>query len=212
LAWIGVLITSGVALIGLQAYEAFVGRTPVTAIARTAFALLLIAFGLGLVIYATRDARRAGASQRATEERFRFFIQAVTDYAIYTLDPQGRVTSWNAGAARIKGYAAEEVVGEDSSRFYTEEDRQAGVPEKTLERAAREGRYEAEVVRVRKDGSRFLANVVIDPVRDESGHIHHNRLDPGVELIVKPFTQSDLAARVRRLLTSERSDLRLKSR
>jgi PAS domain S-box-containing protein len=168
---LGLILASGIALLGLQAYEALVARTEGTALARSVFGVLLIAAGFGLAVYALRDARRAGAAYRATEEHFRSFIEAVTDYAIYTLDVEGKITSWNAGAARIKGYAAEEIIGRHFSRFYTEEDRLAGLPQKALEQSARAGKYEAEAWRVRKDGSRFLASVVIDPVRDASGRL-----------------------------------------
>ena len=96
-------------------------------------------------------------------------IQNVTDYAIYMIDPDGIVISWNAGAERFKGYRAEEIIGEHFSRFYTEEDRAAGKPERALEAALTEGRFEAEGWRVRKDGSRFWASVVIDPIRDDDG-------------------------------------------
>jgi PAS domain S-box-containing protein len=103
--------------------------------------------------------------------RYRLLIEAVTDYAIYMLDPTGIVTSWNPGAERFKGYTASEIVGEHFSRFYTEEDRKAGVPARALETAAREGKFEAEGWRVRKDGSHFWAYVVIDPIRTPSGEI-----------------------------------------
>jgi len=101
--------------------------------------------------------------------RYRLLIESVTDYAIYMLDPSGRVTSWNPGAQRFKGYTESEILGSHFSRFYSEEERQAGVPEQALETAAREGRFEKEGWRVRKDGSRFWAHVVIDPIRDSSG-------------------------------------------
>ena len=84
------------------------------------------------------------------EERFRLLIQSVTDYAIYMLDPEGRVSSWNPGAERFKGYSASEIIGEHFSRFYTEEDKQAGIPRIALETAEREGRFEAEGWRVRR--------------------------------------------------------------
>jgi PAS domain S-box-containing protein len=116
----------------------------------------------------------AGSSQpnpMNDEAQFQLLVQAVTDYAIFMLDPEGRVVSWNPGAARAKGYAAEEILGEHFSRFYTEEDRRDGRPAQALETAAAQGRYEAEGWRVRKDGSRFWANVVIDPIRDETGHL-----------------------------------------
>jgi PAS domain S-box-containing protein len=95
----------------------------------------------------------------------------VTDYAIYMLDPDGRVSSWNAGAERFKGYAADEILGEHFSRFYTEEDRDAGIPGIALETARREGRFEAEGWRVCKNGSRFWASVIIDPIRDDAGEL-----------------------------------------
>jgi PAS domain S-box-containing protein len=108
---------------------------------------------------------------RRSEERFRLLVQGVTDYAIYMLDPEGRITNWNMGAERIKGYLADEVVGEHFSRFYTEEDRAVGLPAIALETAAREGRFEREGWRVRKDGARFWANVVIDAIRDADGNL-----------------------------------------
>ena len=96
-------------------------------------------------------------------------MQGVTDYAIYLLSPEGNVTSWNAGAQRIKGYLPEEIIGKHFSRFYTDEDRQAGLPANALETATREGRFEKEGLRVRKDGTQFWANVVIDAIRDDDG-------------------------------------------
>lgn len=104
-------------------------------------------------------------------DRSHLLVQSVTDYAIYMLDPQGTVISWNAGAQRFKGYTAEEIIGQHFSRFYTEEEKRAGVPELALKTAAGEGRFEAEGWRVRKDGGRFWANVVIDPIRDEAGEL-----------------------------------------
>ena len=87
------------------------------------------------------------------------------------LDPEGRVTNWNAGAERIKGYAPEEIIGEHFSRFYTPEDYDAGVPKRALETAREADRYEAEGWRVRKDGSRFWASVVLDAIKDEDGKL-----------------------------------------
>jgi PAS domain S-box-containing protein len=101
--------------------------------------------------------------------RFRLFVEAVTDYAIYMLDPVGTVSSWNAGAQRFKGYEASEILGENFARFYEPADRAAGLPAHALATAAREGKFEAEGWRVRKDGSRFWAHVVIDAIRDKSG-------------------------------------------
>ena len=96
---------------------------------------------------------------------YELLIQSVMDYAIYMLDPDGRVVSWNPGAERIKGYSAEEIIGQHFSCFYTEEDRAAGVPWQALRTAAETGRFTAEAWRMRKDGSRFWAAVVIDPIR-----------------------------------------------
>jgi len=106
-----------------------------------------------------------------SERRFTLLVQSVVDYAIFMLDPQGIVTNWNPGAERIKGYKASEIVGQHFSRFYTEEDRAAGVPARALATAANEGKFEAEGWRVRKDGTRFWASVVIDPIRSSSGEI-----------------------------------------
>ena len=120
----------------------------------------------------TRDISERKAAQeelRKSEQQFRLLVQGVTDYAIYLLSPAGEITSWNAGAARIKGYQQHEIVGQHFSRFYTEEDRAKGIPALTLALSARDGRAELEGWRVRKDGSRFWANVVVDAIRDESG-------------------------------------------
>ena len=107
-----------------------------------------------------------------TEEgRYRLLVEAVTDYAIYMLDINGVVTSWNAGAQRFKGYQAAEILGQHFSRFYTDQDRQTGLPARALATAASEGRFEGEGWRVRKDGTRFWANVVIDAICDPDGHV-----------------------------------------
>lgn len=122
----------------------------------------------------TRDLterRAAEEALKASEERFRLLVESVTDYAIYMLDPVGTITSWNAGAARFKGYTADEILGQNFSRFYSEADRMAGIPSRALETASREGRFEAEGWRIRKDGSRFWANVVIDAIRSPMGEL-----------------------------------------
>ena len=98
-------------------------------------------------------------------------MQSVTDYSIFLLGLDGRVSSWNAGAQRIKGYRPEEIIGQHFSRFYTEEDRQNGEPERALATALREGRFEKEGLRVRKNGEQFWANVIIDAIRDDDGEI-----------------------------------------
>jgi PAS domain S-box-containing protein len=122
----------------------------------------------------TRDmtARRAAeTAMRESEERFRLLVEGVLDYGIFTLDPGGHVTSWNAGAERIKGYRAEEILGRHFSTFYPPEDVAAGKPERELEEAIAEGRLEDEGWRVRKDGTRFWGNVVITALFDESGEL-----------------------------------------
>jgi PAS domain S-box-containing protein len=105
------------------------------------------------------------------EMRFRLLIDAVVDYAIYMIDPDGIITSWNAGAKRFKGYEEKEILGQHFSRFYTEEDRSAGLPQRALDTAIREGRFEGEGWRVRKDGTHFWCHVVIDPIRDPAGNL-----------------------------------------
>jgi PAS domain S-box-containing protein len=120
----------------------------------------------------TRDLTERRAAEeivRASSEQFRLLVQGVTDYAIYMLTPSGEISSWNPGAERIKGYAAEEVIGTNFSRFYTAEDRAAGEPARALAVAAKEGRFEKEGQRVRKDGTMFWANVVIDALRAPDG-------------------------------------------
>jgi PAS domain S-box-containing protein len=106
-----------------------------------------------------------------SEQGYRRLVDAVTDYAIFQLDTRGNITTWNSGAERIKGYSPEEILGQHFSRFYTDEDRAADVPTQALRQAAETGRFEAEGFRVRKDGSRFCASVVIDPIRDEQGRL-----------------------------------------
>jgi len=106
-----------------------------------------------------------------SEDRYRLLVGAVRDYAIYLLDANGCVSSWNPGAERFKGYSADEIIGQHFSVFYMDEERDAGVPERALETARREGRFEAEGWRVRKDRSTFWCSVVIDPVHDDRGQL-----------------------------------------
>jgi PAS domain S-box-containing protein len=122
-----------------------------------------------------------------SEERFRLLVESVVDYAIFMLDPAGRVASWNAGAERIKGYRAREIVGQHFSRFYPVEVAACGKPQHDLDAAASAGRYEDEGWRVRKDGSRFWANVIITALRDGSGKLQ------GFGKVTRDLTERQLA-------------------
>ncbi|MBZ7920618.1 EAL domain-containing protein [Ensifer adhaerens] len=132
-------------------------------IAGTAF------FLLSLVLVAAGFAHHAELSAAATEREFTRFVRSVKDYAIYMLDIDGRVASWNAGAQANKGYTAEEIIGKNFACFYSEDDQRDGLPRRALEAAVAEGKYENEGWRYRKDRSRFWAHVVIDPFLDEDG-------------------------------------------
>jgi two-component system, cell cycle sensor histidine kinase and response regulator CckA len=125
-----------------------------------------------VVVQDVTDRNRAEHALRESEERYRELIQGVRDYAICMLSPSGHVISWNQGAERIKGYTAQEIIGSHFSRFYPPEDVQSGVPERALQQAVALGRHEREGWRVRKDGSRFIANVVLTAVRDHNGVLH----------------------------------------
>lgn len=111
------------------------------------------------------------AASLTDDGRYRLLVEAVTDYAIYMLDPNGIITSWNPGAERFKGYAASEIIGHHFSRFYPEADRADGMPERALETARREGKFESEGWRIRKDGTKFWAYVIIDPIRAPDGTV-----------------------------------------
>jgi PAS domain S-box-containing protein len=139
---------------------------------------------------AEQGARMAYAHEmalRQEEERFRLFIAAVQDYAIFLLDTQGCISSWNPGAQRLKGYTTEEILGRHFSCFYPVEDVEAGKPQRELEIAARDGRIEDEGWRVRKTGSRFWANVIITALRDDQGKLI------GFAKITRDFTERMLA-------------------
>jgi PAS domain S-box-containing protein len=143
----------------------------VSSLVASALAITVILLG-GLVL--TRASLRILRSQAAleqSEERFGLLVSGVKDYAISMLDPEGHIVSWNEGAERINGYRAEEILGSDVSRLYTSEDVAAGLPKRLLETAARDGRAEADGWRVRKDGSRFWANVVITALRGPGGNL-----------------------------------------
>ena len=142
--------------------------------------ILILGTVLGLSITAAagwsvqRDNSRRGLAEealRGSEEKYRMLLDGVQDYAIFMLDPQGQVASWNAGAERIKGYKADEIIGQNFSRFYLQKDIDQGKPEEELQIAAASGRSEIEHWRVRKDGSRFWANTVITAARNSSGRL-----------------------------------------
>ena len=143
-------------------YSALVGGA-------VAFAVMLLGIVLTLVTF--RNADRLGAERRASEQRFRLFVDGAADHALFMLDPQGRIVDWNAGAQRLKGYAADEITGQHFSRFFTEEDQKAGLPQHVLQVAAREGKFVAEGWRVRKDGSRFYASTVVTALHDAKGQL-----------------------------------------
>ncbi len=122
----------------------------------------------------TRDMTERVGAQTAlleSEERFRILVQGVADYAIYMLDPEGRITNWNLGGERIKGYSAKEIVGQHFSIFFREEDRAKGEPEREIATATRDGRFEGEGWRVRRDGTMFWASVVVDRILDRGGNL-----------------------------------------
>src|SRR5437660_10343980 len=127
---------------------------------------------IGYLLIGTDNSARKQVEEklRWTEEGFRLMVESVTDCAIVMLDSAGRVVSWNTGAQGIKGYRAEEIVGQHFSRFYPARDIESGVPQRHLDSAAAEGRFEVEGWRVRKDGSTFWANVVLNAIRDPAGN------------------------------------------
>ncbi len=146
------------------------------------FAASSVADAIGIVLFVTmgvlmsavahlyhRTRERAAETLRQSEERFRLMLESVKDYAIIMLDPSGHVANWNGGAERIKGYRAEEILGQTFRRFTTPEDIAAGKPQQELEQALANGRFEAEEWRVRKDGSRFWASVIITPIYNADG-------------------------------------------
>jgi PAS domain S-box-containing protein len=136
---------------------------------------------------------------RESEERFRLLVEGVKDYAIFMLDPEGRVTTWNLGAQRIKGYREEEIIGEHFSTFYTDEDVERGHPAEELRLAAAEGSYREEGIRVRKDGSTFWADVLITALRDEGGNLR------GFAKVTRDITARKEAEERERLLAREQA-------
>jgi PAS domain S-box-containing protein len=116
----------------------------------------------------TRELAEAQEAERQLAQ-FAILVQSVKDFAIYMLDKAGRITSWNSGAERIKGYTRDEIMGQHFSRFYTDLDQKSGLPTKALRQAAADGKFQGEGWRVRKDGSQFWASVVVYPIHDRSG-------------------------------------------
>jgi PAS domain S-box-containing protein len=143
--------------------------------------------GFGKVTRDMTQARQAQEALRQSEERFRLLIEAVQDYAIFMLDTTGHIVSWNSGAQRIKGYTPNEIIGRHFSTFYPEEDVRDGKPERELQIATSEGRYEEESWRIRKDGSRFWANVLITAIFDEHGQLR------GFAKVTRDMTERKLA-------------------
>jgi PAS domain S-box-containing protein len=153
------------------------------------------------------NARRFSEQARATarsEERFHLLVENVRDYAIVMLDPQGNVMTWNEGAKRIKGYESYEIVGQHFSRFYTQDDIASGHPQRELEIAKSEGRYEEEGWRIRKDGSRFVADVVISALYDDSGELR------GFAKVTRDVTERKAAERDLATATAEVERQRLR--
>ena len=136
-----------------------------------------------------------------SEERFRLLVEGVKDYAIFMLDADGYITTWNLGAQRIKGYDSEEIMGEHFSIFYTDEDVGRGHPEEELRIAAADASYEEEGVRVRKDGSHFWASVLITALRDEEGDLR------GFAKVTRDITARKVAESRERLLAREQAAL-----
>ena len=143
--------------------------------------------------------------RRQAELRYRLLVESVIDYAIFSMDPGGHITSWNAGAERLKGYTADEIIGQHFSRFYGERDRENRLPQKVLDTAIREGHFEGEGWRYRKDGSRFWASVVVTPLRHEDGSLY------GFSKVTRDMTErKKLLDELRR--HSEELELRVRER
>jgi PAS domain S-box-containing protein len=145
------------------------------------------------------DRKQAEEKVRLSEERFRLMVEGVKDYAIFMLDPEGRIATWNAGAERLKGYTADEIIGQHFSRFYPQEAVERGWPAEELRRAAADGRIEDEGWRVRKDGSRFWANVVITALRDPTGTLR------GFAKVTRDLTERRQAEESARRLLQEQA-------
>src|SRR5262249_51545230 len=145
-------------------------------------AVSFVIFGIlsSLIFARLRESVKA---EKGVRERFRLLVEGVKDYAIFMLDAQGRVVSWNPGAERITGFQANEIIGRDFSVFYTPEDIEGGEPQRVLEIAAAEGRYEQSAWQVRRDGSRFWASGVVAATHDDRGRLR------GFTLITRDVTE-----------------------
>jgi PAS domain S-box-containing protein len=150
--------------------------------------------GFGKVTRDLTERRKSEGELRAHEERFRLLVSGVRDYAIFMLDPGGHIVTWNAGAERIKGYQAEEIIGRHFSVFYPPEDLAAGKTERELEVATRTGKYEEEGWRLRKDGSRFWASVVITALRGNDGALF------GFSKVTRDITERRESDRIRSIV------------
>ena len=174
------LLVSGIVLLhftGMTAVRLEAGPIPAYSssdVSASALAIVIISVSVSMLAVAVATALFAMRTERAVEAgaaSFRLLVQGVKDYAIYMLDTEGRVSNWNAGAERAKGYAAAEIIGQHFSQFYSPEDRAKGLPQRALKTAREAGTFEAYGWRFRKDGSRFWAHVVIDPIHDERGKL-----------------------------------------
>src|ERR1044071_5230808 len=152
------------------------------------------------------DQASPGTNPVSAEERFRLLVDSVTDYAIFLLTPSGHVDSWNAGAQKLKGYSAAEIVGKHFSIFYPPEDIASGKCERELDVATRVGRFEDEGWRLRKDGTRFWANVIITALRDSAGNLR------GFGKVTRDLTERKLAEERLRTLAAEKAVLEEKAR
>ncbi len=189
-------------------YWADAGVRVLTAVASLVTAVLLIPLfpKVTAFVHQTRLEQAANEKLRVSEVRLRLLIDAVKDYAIFVLDPKGIVTSWNAGAERLKGYKSGEIIGSHFSKFYPEEDISDGKCERELDTATRTGRFEEEGWRVRADGSRFWANVVITPIKDSAGTLI------GFAKVSRDLSERKAAQAERERLTSDNATLKERSR
>ncbi|MBD2041613.1 PAS domain S-box protein [Microcoleus sp. FACHB-672] len=166
--------------------------------------LLLGIFIMVALLISSLNAARLKAEKRlkVSEEGFRLLVQSVKDYAIFRLDPQGYVVTWNEGAERIKGYQAKEIIGEHFSRFYTAEDLAQSRPERILQVTAAEGRFEDKGWRIRKDGSRFWADAIITALRDEAGNLI------GFSKVTRDITATKIAEEEIKISLKQLSDIK----